>query len=305
MFTPYEVERILSRIANDKANGFQREVLYPQLARAMRISSSLPEAVREALADPYYAFRAMLGYYAFAKRGNDRLEYSGFALQALERALNGSKENFPAFLESRDASQKLWEVFVQVCQEHQRKVNEQLNRGLIEGLAGYAQRIYQEDGIGNIWTTIQRDIVRTGRVEPVYNTITEIKGIGPKVGALVLRDMVALYDMESIIDPSDYHYLQPVDTWIRRIGPLLTDEITNDTADWVIAGKLSKLCRRNRVSRVRFNQGVQYLAIIEVRHLDHLKDYLRQLAKEGAQNGTRAPAGPARPTATRSFTGRR
>lgn len=305
MFTPYEVERILSRIANDKANGFQREVLYPQVARAMRLSSSLPEEVREALADPYYAFRAMLGYYAFAKRGNDRLEYSGFALQALERALMGSKENFPAFLESGDAPQKLWEAFVQVCQEHQRKVNEQLNRGLIEGLAGYAQRIYQEDGIGNIWTTIQRDIVRTGRVEPIYNTITEIKGIGPKVGALVLRDMVALYDMESIIDPSDYHYLQPIDTWIRRIGPLLTNEITNDTADWVIAGKLSKLCRRNRVSGVRFNQGVQYLAIIEVRYLDHLKDYLRQLAKEGAQNGTRARTGSARPTATRSFTWRR
>lgn len=307
MFTPYEVERILNRLAGEKAERFQKEVLYPQLARAMRIASSQAQDVREALADPYYAFRAMLGYYAFAKRGNDRLEYSGFALQALERVLEGKKENFAAFLESDDAPQRLWSAFETVCKENQRKVNEQLNRGLIEGLTGYAQRIYAEDGIGNIWTTIQRDIVRTGRVEPIYNTITDIKGIGPKVGALVLRDMVALYDLEPTIDPGDYHYLQPVDTWIRRIGPMLTDEITNDTADWVIAGKLSKLCRRNRVSGVRFNQGVQYLAIVEVRQLDYLKDYLRQLAKESAQgNGTKSGTGVARPQSpSRSFTWRR
>lgn len=307
MFTPMELETILQRIAGEKADKFQKEVLYPQLARAMRLPTATAQEVRDALADPYYAFRAMLGYYAFAKRGNDRLEYSGFALQALERVLGGKKENFSAFLASENAPQQLWDAFVQVCQEHQRKVNEQLNRGLIEGLAGYAQRIYAEDEIGNIWMVIQQEIVRKGRVEPIYNEITEIKGIGPKVGSLVLRDMVALYDLESKIDPADYHYLQPVDSWIRRIGPLLSDEITADTADWVIAGKLSKLCRRNRVSGVRFNQGVQYLAIVELRQIDRLKDYLRALAKSAsAHNGSRPhSAGASRPPASRSFTWRR
>ncbi|MCS7065403.1 MAG: hypothetical protein NZL85_03900, partial [Fimbriimonadales bacterium] len=137
-FTPYEVSMILSRLAGEKADRFQREVLYPQLARTMRVSGSSPEEVREALADAYYAFRAMLGYYAFAKRGNDRAEYSAFALQALERALKGKRENFGALLASGTASQQLWEAFVQVCQDNQRKINEQLNRGLIEGLAEFA-----------------------------------------------------------------------------------------------------------------------------------------------------------------------
>ncbi len=302
MFTPMELEVILQRIAGEKADRFQKEVLYPQLARAMRIPSATAQEVREALADPYYAFRAMLGYYAFAKRGNDRVEYSNFALQALERVLKGSKENFSAFLASGDAPQQLWDAFVQVCTEHQRKINEQLNRGLIEGLAGYAQRIYAEDEIGNIWMTIQQSIIRSGRVEPIYQVITEIKGIGPKVGSLVLRDMVALYDLESKIDPADYHYLQPVDSWLRRIGPMLTDEITHETADWVIAGKLSKLCRRYRVSGVRFNQGVQYLAIVELRQIDRLKDYLRALAKKtSSANGSRSQTGA---SPTRSFTWR-
>jgi hypothetical protein len=297
-FTPYEVNLILNKLAGEKAERFQKEVLYPQLARVMRLRISSAQEVREALADAYYAFRAMLGYYAFAKRGNDREEYSNFALQALERALKGKKENFSALLASGTAPQQLWDAFVQVCQEHQRKVNEQLNRGLIEGLAGFATRIYQEDEIGNIWTTIHQAIVRSGRVEPIYQQITEIKGIGPKVGSLLLRDMVALYDLESQIDPADYHYLQPVDTWIRRIGPMLTEELNDDSADWIIAGKLSKLCRRNRVSGVRFNQGVQYLAIVELRQLERLKDYLRKLAQS-------TPTVGAPPRSSTSFTWRR
>ncbi|MFQ3611428.1 MAG: hypothetical protein SNJ72_08040 [Fimbriimonadales bacterium] len=304
-FTQSEVELILKRIANEKAERFQREVLFPQLARAMRINLSETQEVREALADPYYAFRAMLGYYAFAKRGNDRAEYSAFALEALDRVLEGKKANFAAFLSAGDAPERLWQAFEEVCRENQRKINEQLNRGLIEGLAGYASRIYAEDEIGNIWTTIHQAIVRSGRVEPIYQAITEIKGIGPKVGALVLRDMVALYDLEPQIEPSDYHYLQPVDTWIRRIGPLLSDEITDQTADWVIAGKLSKLCRRNRVSGVRFNQGVQYLAIVEVRKLEHLKDFLRQLARTTSNGQRPATTGYNRPQPSRSFTWRR
>ncbi|MCS6919709.1 MAG: hypothetical protein NZM28_08060, partial [Fimbriimonadales bacterium] len=99
-FTPMEVEVILSRLAGEKADKFQREVLYPQMARAMKLPLPNSEAVREALADPYYAFRVMLGYYAFAKRGNDRAEYSGFALQALDKVLHGDKNNFSAFLAS-------------------------------------------------------------------------------------------------------------------------------------------------------------------------------------------------------------
>jgi hypothetical protein len=284
-FTSMEVEAILNRLAGEKAERFQQEVLFPQLSRAMRTPLPDSQAVRDALADPYCAFRAMLGYYAFAKRGNDRVEYSGFALQAFERVLKGNRAHFGDFLASENAPEQLWDAFVAVCQENKRKVNEQLNRGLIEGLAGYAARLYAEDKIGNIWMDIQQAIVQSGRVEPIYTKITEIKGIGPKVGALVLRDMVALYDLESRIDFADYHYLQSVDTWIRRVGPLLSDEIDEKTADWVIAGKLAKLCRRTRVSGVRFNQGVQYLAIVEVRDLERLKGYLLSLAQSTLRTG--------------------
>ena len=310
-FTSMEVEAILNRLAGEKAEKFQHEVLFPQMARAARISLPDSQAVREALADPYYAFRVMLGHYAFAKRGNDRVEYSGFALQALDKVLRGNKANFSQFLSSENAPEQLWNAFVAVCQENQRKINEQLNRGLIEGLVGYAARLYAEDGIGNIWMDIQQSIVQSGRVEPIHQKITEIKGIGPKVGALVLRDMVALYNLESTIDAGDYHYLQPIDTWIRRIGPLLSDEIEEKTADWVIAGKLAKLCRRNRVSGVRFNQGVQYLAIVELRDLERLKGYLLSLAQSTLRTTGGTGSTLTSPTATggrpapRSFNWRR
>ncbi|MCS6918545.1 MAG: hypothetical protein NZM28_02105, partial [Fimbriimonadales bacterium] len=67
-----------------------------------------------------------------------------------------------------------------------------------------------------------------------------------------------------------------------------------------------KLCRRNRVSGVRFNQGVQYLAIVEVRDLERLKGYLHSLAQNGLRSSARPPTGVgARPAATRSFSWRR
>lgn len=280
-FTPVEVNYILRRLSGEKADKFQSEILYPQLARAMRMTSSLPQDVRDALAEPYYAFRAMLGYYAFAKRGNDRLEYSGYALQALENVLGGNKkEGFIDFLAMPDAPQRLWESFVEVCNANQRKTNEQLNRGIFEGLAGFAQKIYEEDDIGNVWTTIHQAIVRSGRVEPIYQQIVEIKGIGPKVGSLLLRDMVALYDLESHIETVDYHFLQPIDSWVRRIGPMLTDELEDSSADWIIAGKLAKTCRRNHVSGVCVNQGIQYLAIVEVRQIDQLGEYLQKMVSK-------------------------
>lgn len=289
-FTPVEVNYILRRLSGEKAEKFQSEILYPQLARAMRITSSLPQDVRDVLAEPYYAFRAMLGYYAFAKRGNDRLEYSDYALQALENVLEGSKkEGFLHFLAMPDAPQCLWESFVEVCNSNQRKTNEQLNRGIFEGLTGFAQRVYQEDDIGNIWTTIHQAIVRSGRVEPIYQQIVEIKGVGPKVGSLLLRDMVALYDLEPHIETIDYHFLQPVDSWMRRIGPMLTDELEDDSADWIIAGKLAKTCRRNHVSGVYFNQGIQYLAIVEVRQIDQVGEYLQRMVSKSVRMSA-APA---------------
>jgi hypothetical protein len=114
-FTMMEVEAILNRLAGEKAERFQREVLYPQLARAMRTQLPNSQAVRDALADPYYAFRAMLGYYAFAKRGNDRAEYSGFALQALDKVLKGDKVNFSKFLASGNAPEQLWNALLSQC----------------------------------------------------------------------------------------------------------------------------------------------------------------------------------------------
>lgn len=277
-YSPTQVNTILRRLSTQAAEGYQSEVLYPQMAKAMRLSGASPAEVREALAEAYYAFRVMLGYYAFAKRGSDRFEYASYALEAFDRATGGTPAGFTALLVSGEASQRLWNEFVRVCEEHRRKVNEQLNRGLLEGLAEFATRIYREDEIGNIWTTIHQAIVRSGRVEPIYQTIVEIRGIGPKVGSLLLRDMVALYNLEADILPLDYHYLQPVDAWIRRIGPLLTPELTEGSADWIIAGKLAKLCRRNQVSGVRFNQGVQYLAVVEVQNINNLKAYLDHVA---------------------------
>jgi len=73
---------------------------------------------------------------------------------------------------------------------------------------------------------------------------------------------------------------------------------------------LAKLCRRNRVSGVRFNQGVQYLAIVELRDLERLKGYLLSLAQStlragGTGGSSRMSASAGGRPAPRSFSWRR
>lgn len=272
-----QVFSVLRTLSARRADLFQIESLIPQLAQAMKAPCNNLADARDALADPYLAFRAMIGHYAFAKRGKDRHEYAALAMEALDDPMPNANE-FSELLAGGHAGDRLWQSFAAVCARQNRKVNEQLNRGVFEGLGDFATEIYQSDGIGNIWTTLHESIVRRGRAEPVYHQIVNIRGIGPKVGSLLLRDMVAIYQMEDRIEPIDYHYLQPVDAWTRKAGPILSSEICEGAADWIVAGKLAKLCRRNRVSGVRFSQGMQYLAVSEVQNIHLLPAHLERLA---------------------------
>jgi hypothetical protein len=56
---------------------------------------------------------------------------------------------------------------------------------------------------------------------------------------------------------------------------------------------------------VRFNQGVQYLAIVELRDLERLKGYLRMLAESAPHTTVRPPAGVGGRPPARSFSWRR
>ena len=264
---------LIRRIAGEYGDRYVGEIVLPALARAADAKSSTVTDVRMAFADPYRCLRAIFAHYAFSRRGRDRTELADIAVDALEKAC--PPERFEEFLAQPDAS-SLWEAYVEVCKEYRRKPMEQLNRGVIAGLAELAQEIYRQDGVGSIAGWIVKGVLQTDRIEPQFLRIVDIRGVGPKLGSLFVRDVVFLNSLEEQLDPVDRLYVQPIDKWIRLIAPFLGEDV-EDTPDWVLAGKLAKYTRRSGVSGIRFNMGATYFGSRVAKAADFIDEAIDEL----------------------------
>ncbi|MBS1705593.1 MAG: hypothetical protein JST40_06940 [Armatimonadetes bacterium] len=253
---------LVRQLAGPWADRYLTEALYPALQGSVDAVAPNPEAIRDQLADPFWCLNAFFDHYAFARRGRDRAELSILATKALARISNA--DTFETILKEPDGT-ALWESFVEVCAERKRKPYEQLNRGLLAGMLELAQEIYQFDGRGSIAEWLIEGVVQNQRIEPHFLRVVDIRGVGPKISSTFLRDMVLLFDLEDKIDNADRLYVQPVDRWLRLCAQTIVPEFDDETAvDWIIAGKVSKYCRRCHVSGIRFNMGASYFGLREV-----------------------------------------
>lgn len=266
---------LLRAMANEWADVYVEEILLPSLLRAARAGSADIEPIKEALSNPYKCLEAIYSHYAFARRGKDRQELSDLAIEALHRTVR--PEAMDKFLALADAS-ILWETYEAVCQERRKKPMEQLNRGVISGIAELAQEIYRLDGQGSIAEWVLKGVVQTDRIEPEFLRIVDIRGVGPKMTSVFLRDVVFLYGLEERIDHIDRLYVQPIDKWIRLMAAEVIDEEgAADAADWILAGKLAKYTRHAGVSGIRFNMGVTAFGMREVRNTESFESAVERL----------------------------
>jgi hypothetical protein len=264
---------LMRRIAGEYGDRYVGEVLLPSLARAARADAASIKDVRDALSDPYRCLEAVYAHYAFSRRGRDRNELAQIAVEALHQAVRPAA--FEQFLNQPDAS-VLWDHYVEVSRRYRRKPMEQLNRGVIAGLAELAQEVYRCDGVGSIANWVFKGVLQTDRLESQFLRIVDIRGVGPKLGSLFVRDAAFIFGLEEQIDPIDRLYLQPVDKWLRLMAPYLGED-AEDSADWVLAGKLAKYTRRVGVSGVRFNMGVTYLGSKVARVAESFDDVISDL----------------------------
>lgn len=255
---------LLHSMAGAGADGYIEDCMLPSLSAELGICASDLTGLKSGLSDPFLCLKTIYGHYAFSRRGKDRLHLSRIAVQALEQTANPAK--FAQFLAERDAS-RLWDVFSAICEQHSRKPLEQLNRGIISGLAELAQEIYRADGNGSIADWAVSGIATDQRLEPAFERIVDIRGVGPKITSLLLRDIVLIHGIEDRVSLRDRLYVQPIDKWIRLIAPYVIEEPgIGDAADWILAGKLAKYARHGNVSGIRFNIGVTAFGTREARH---------------------------------------
>lgn len=267
---------LLRTLAGAWADRYLAESLLPSLSKALEAPASF-EGIEEAFSDPFTCLKGIYLHYAFARRGKDRQELAEIAAGALDATT--SKAEMGRLLAQRDAS-SLWLAFEEMCGDRGRKPMEQLNRGIVSGMAELAQEIYREDGHGSIADWVVDGIVRAKQVEPQFLRIVDIRGVGPKLTSVILRDLVYVYDLEERLHHADRLYIQPIDKWIRLLAKHIIDEPGIDrAADWILAGKLAKYARYGEVSGIRLNMGATLFGIVEAKSPQDFDNALDRLVK--------------------------
>lgn len=277
----FELDRrtrsILRALGGTYAEGFVARELLPCLAEGIGLHRADLPSVRAALACPYRGLKAFYSHYAFLRRGRDRFDLARAASLSLDRVAR--EGTFEALLGESDAM-SLWDEFDAICRERGIKNHEQLNRGLVAGIAELAQDVYRNDGVGSIVGWVTAMVARTDRIEPVFQRIVAVRGVGPKATSTFLRDVVFLFGLEDVLDPADQIFVQPIDKWLRLIAELAIPELSHrDAPDWIIAGKVAKYARRAGVSGLRVNMGASYFGLREARDPARLAARLEELAE--------------------------
>jgi len=87
----------------------------------------------------------------------------------------------------------------------------------------------------------------------------KIISIGPKITSLYLRDLVCMYSLEKFISKEDLIFLQPIDTWVRKVAFKvgIIDDIKS--SDEEVRRKIVETCRNLDISTIKFNQGAWYI----------------------------------------------
>lgn len=278
--TPFELRpearALMLALAGDPADRYVEELLVPGVSKAAQERVVSAEELEKLFLDPYGCCCAMLGYYAFMRRGKDRLELGEIAGGAWRDCY--PKERFDSFLDT-EAADRVWDAFAERCSERGRKPNENLNYGVVAGLIELVQEAYRATNGGSVAQYVGDAVERTGRLETEFMRIVDIRGVGPKFASIFLRDVVDTLDLEEGVSNVDRLYLQPMDKWVRLAARHILSEEEADSADWVLAGKLAKYARHSGVSGIRFNMGATFVGARGSRDSGQFDSILRNLAR--------------------------
>lgn len=267
--------KVFEKFAVEYGARYAEEFLYPHLRKILAVEMDDVEGIKDGYMTAKGSLLAFYCHYAFARRGKDRDELGKFARDAIERVQGTG--SFDEVLKQRDGV-ALWNAYVAICEENRRKNNEAQNRGLIQGMLELTQEIYESDKVGSITQWMLNGIDKTRRLEPQFERMVDIRGVGPKSTSTFMRDVVYLFDYESKIEPADLIYLHPIDRWLRMMAKYVVPEAGMEgAADWIVAGKVSKYCRRAGVSGIAFNMGCTYFGQRFVREPQNFEPALKKL----------------------------
>lgn len=102
--------------------------------------------------------------------------------------------------------------------------------------------------------------IEKGNLKQHYNELkSKICSIGPKIASFYLRDLVFMYSLEEKVSEEDLEFLQPIDTWVRKVAFKVGIIDKSDEEDLVVREHIVEACFNFNVSTIKFNQGAWFL----------------------------------------------
>jgi hypothetical protein len=200
-----------------------------------------PEYLKDSLA----ALLIFLEGYAFERQGRDPA-YSYAAVEAIEMVKDSwSEQDFP---------QIVWTKFSRLLED--KGLNK--NRNPLYHVPNSCRCVRCAIGSANIILTSKENLAQ-GQVTQAWEGLQKIRGTGPKIASLFLRDIAVQFELIPMIPPQDRWRLQPVDVWVRRAVSSLREDKEREDAnipskDKEIAEWLVNNCTKPELA----NQGIWY-----------------------------------------------
>jgi hypothetical protein len=227
--------------------------------------------------DPAEALKLFLSSYAFERQGRSPA-YAELAVNALE--ICGAGPIIPA-----RASSWAWSVWKKFCElgnfeggEGANAKNNPLYPGRPADGRGVLSVAFscalQADGY-NLYRLAAR-AVASKDLRKAHDTLQLIRGIGPKIASLFLRD-VALDRNLPEVDLGDRELLQPIDVWLRRVAERLTQRCFGKD-DEEAAQHVVQLADNAGCCALSLNAGSWYFGAQVARTLQNLDEALKSPA---------------------------
>lgn len=101
--------------------------------------------------------------------------------------------------------------------------------------------------------------IKNGNTKGHFSELQKIFSIGPKITSFYLRDLICMYSLEKYMSKEDLIFLQPIDTWVRKVAFKVGIIDKNNEDDSLVREKIVKACLDLDISTIKFNQGAWFL----------------------------------------------
>ncbi len=226
--------------------------------------------------DVWDSLAVFLEGYAFERQGR-RPDYSHAAFDALfacKRQYNGNL--------SQNVVSSVWQQFQNLLNSE--KLNPKNNPLYPSSNPSNLQNISKSLSLievvlekvtpQNILTTYFQNQIDQNNIQPAFNLLKSIRGIGPKIASFYLRDLVDVMSVTSN-NTQNVSLLQPIDTWVERTVKILCGNQAMDeteVADWIV-----KTSIQHNINPQRVNMGIWFFGSTIVESEYRLKKALNDL----------------------------